>query len=385
MATELPKNRFLDATGVKKLWDLLTGKIPATLPNPESLTIKNSSGTAQVTYDGSTAESLTLTKSMVGLSDVENTKLSTWTGSSNLTTCKQGSFGSIVTKSDTDYMVAGDTSHATHVTSGDQTWSGIKSLTSQLQILNGSDLILRAPDSNTIDSGDICFADNSGKELSRLYTVHSSDKKSGQLKWRYLNSSNTYNDYTVIHTGNIGSQSVNAATYATYLGDMSSNYTKAGLDSALAGKMAAGDTSHATHVTSDAQTWTGTKTFDNGLVSNSDITVTGKVNASGGFFETSDERLKNIEKPLNIDFENLAKLQKIYFTFKSNPDKLEIGVLAQEVQSIYPELVSSKEDGTLTVDYAKLSVIALAAVDELYKQNKEFDERLTKIEKILNC
>jgi hypothetical protein len=252
MATELPKNRFLDATGVKKLWDLLTGKIPATLPNPASLTIQNSGGTTQVTYDGSEEKSLKLTKSMVGLSNVENTKLSTWAGTAKLTTCSKGTFGSIVTKSDTDYM-------------------------------------------------------------------------------------------------------------------------------------AAGDTSHATHVTSDAQTWTGVKTFDDGLVSNSDITVTGKVNASGGFFETSDERLKNIEKPLNIDFENLAKLQKIYFTFKSNPDKLEIGVLAQEIQSIYPELVSSKEDGTLTVDYAKLSVIALSAVDELYKQNKEFDERLTKIEKILNC
>lgn len=259
MPSELPNNRFLDAAGVKAFWDLIIKKIsssmpaiPESLPNPYSLTIKNSSGGSEVVYNGGEEKNLTLSKSMVGLSNVEDTKLSTWVGSSNLTTCNKGSFGSIVTKSTTDYMIAGDTSHGTHVDDSEQTWTGVK-------------------------------------------------------------------------------------------------------------------------------------TFDDGLVSNSDITVTGKVNASGGFFETSDERLKNIEKPLNIDFENLAKLQKIYFTFKSNPDKLEIGVLAQEIQSIYPELVSSNEDGTLAVDYAKLSVIALAAVDELYKQNKGFDERLTKIEKILNC
>lgn len=60
--------------------------IPTKLPNPYSLTINNSSGTAQVTYDGSATKSLTLTKAMVGLGSVENTALSTWKGTSNITT-----------------------------------------------------------------------------------------------------------------------------------------------------------------------------------------------------------------------------------------------------------------------------------------------------------
>lgn len=52
-----------------------------------SLTIKNSAGTAQITYTpNSEAASLTLTKAMVGLSNVENTTLSTWAGSSKITT-----------------------------------------------------------------------------------------------------------------------------------------------------------------------------------------------------------------------------------------------------------------------------------------------------------
>jgi hypothetical protein len=52
-----------------------------------ALTINNSAGIAQVTYTpNSKAASLTLTKAMVGLSNVENTALSTWAGSSKITT-----------------------------------------------------------------------------------------------------------------------------------------------------------------------------------------------------------------------------------------------------------------------------------------------------------
>lgn len=52
-----------------------------------ALTIKNSAGTTQTTYTpNSAAASITLTKAMVGLGNVENTALSTWAGSSKITT-----------------------------------------------------------------------------------------------------------------------------------------------------------------------------------------------------------------------------------------------------------------------------------------------------------
>lgn len=52
-----------------------------------SLSIKNSEGTEQTNYTpNNSASSLTLTKAMVGLGNVENTKLSTWNGSENITT-----------------------------------------------------------------------------------------------------------------------------------------------------------------------------------------------------------------------------------------------------------------------------------------------------------
>ena len=83
--------------------------------------------------------------------------------------------------------------------------------------------------------------------------------------------------------------------------------------------------------------------------------------------------------------------RKSYFTFNSDPDNLQIGVSAQEIQSLYPEIVSENKNGNLTVAYDKLSVIALAAVDQLSKentklkqQNEEILKRLEKIEKLLS-
>ena len=149
------------------------------------------------------------------------------------------------------------------------------------------------------------------------------------------------------------------------------------------GAMAAGDTSHGTHVTSGAQTWSGKKTFSGGIASSADVTVTGKVTASSGFFESSDERLKSFKDPLKVDLEKLSQIRKSYFTFNDNPDQLQIGISAQEIQTIYPEIVMEDEDGMLSVAYDKLSVIALEAIDDLYQDYKNLKSRVDKLEKLL--
>lgn len=109
----------------------------------------------------------------------------------------------------------------------------------------------------------------------------------------------------------------------------------------------------------------------------SDVSVNGKVDASGGFFETSDKTLKNFKSDIKIDFDSLSKLPKKYFTWKEDAtEQLHIGTSAQDVQQLFPELVS-ENDGVLSVDYAKLSIIALAAIDKL-------NERIEYLEKQLN-
>ena len=95
------------------------------------------------------------------------------------------------------------------------------------------------------------------------------------------------------------------------------------------------------------------------------------------FYETSDENLKDFTDDINVDFNKLKEIRKSYFTWKDGDQNLHIGTSAQDIQKVYPELVSEDKNGNLTVDYAKLSLIALSAIDKL-------DERLSKIEKMLN-
>ena len=62
-----------------------------------------------------------------------------------------------------------------------------------------------------------------------------------------------------------------------------------------------------------------------------------------------------------------------YVTSKGGVDgyfvqKEDFGVIAQDVQAVFPEAVRTRDDGSLAVDYAKLSALAFAAIVELKKE-----------------
>ena len=99
-----------------------------------------------------------------------------------------------------------------------------------------------------------------------------------------------------------------------------------------------------------------------------------KIYAANGFYQSSDERLKTFGDDLKIDLDALSKCRKSYFTFNENTEEKHIGVSAQEIQKLYPEVVTETIEGYLNVDYAKLSVVALAAVDKLHEEVSELKE-----------
>jgi hypothetical protein len=109
--------------------------------------------------------------------------------------------------------------------------------------------------------------------------------------------------------------------------------------------------------------------------SNSEIKTSSTISAAQGFYERSDIRKKNVidELPLDKAYELINNCQSIIYTLKDNTDKQQIGLIAQEVQQYFPEVVSEDKDGYLSLDYAKLTSV-------IFRVLKDVIDRLNKLE-----
>ena len=130
----------------------------------------------------------------------------------------------------------------------------------------------------------------------------------------------------------------------------------------------------------------GESTFTNGPVTigstsgNQNLTIYGNALATA-FYERSDATKKDVVSNLDVDFDKLKQIPKVNFTWKNDESKQNnIGTIAQELNKVYPELVNG-EEGNMTVDYAKLSIIALAAIDKLEDRIKQLEDKLSAYEK----
>jgi len=93
-----------------------------------------------------------------------------------------------------------------------------------------------------------------------------------------------------------------------------------------------------------------------------------------GWKDPSDERLKYDIKTLSV-LDNIDNLRGVSFKLK-NGDRPHIGVIAQEVEKAYPEIVSEGLNGIKGVSYSAIGAIALQGVKELYEENKQLKETL---------
>lgn len=117
-------------------------------------------------------------------------------------------------------------------------------------------------------------------------------------------------------------------------------------------------------------------TLNCGTVTCRNVSCSGTV-TYGSLVKGSDIRLKNRLEDVNNVLENIESIQTFKYTFKNDSSNdVNIGVSAQDLIKVYPELVKTThtdEDGTefYGVNYAELSVIALQGLKELHALVKD--------------
>ena len=89
----------------------------------------------------------------------------------------------------------------------------------------------------------------------------------------------------------------------------------------------------------------------------------------------SDINLKNNIEEINV--ENFKKINPVSFTFKDDDqNKRHFGVIAQELESVYPELVTDSEMGFKAVNYIELIPVMLAQMKNMQQEIDKLKDEL---------
>lgn len=95
---------------------------------------------------------------------------------------------------------------------------------------------------------------------------------------------------------------------------------------------------------------------------------------------SSDERLKRDIEPLGSSLEKISKLNGVTYYWK-NPEsskRKQVGVIAQEVEKQFPDLISHDQDGMMAVNYQGFVAPLIESVKELKARDearsKEIEE-----------
>ena len=79
---------------------------------------------------------------------------------------------------------------------------------------------------------------------------------------------------------------------------------------------------------------------------------------------SSDENLKKDITTIESALDKVKQLRGVDFTWKETDQKGK-GVIAQELQKVFPELVSEESDGNLSVNYTGLIAVLIEAIKEI--------------------
>ena len=133
--------------------------------------------------------------------------------------------------------------------------------------------------------------------------------------------------------------------------------------------------------------------------------VNGDAGGSSEWSTDSDVRLKKNVQSLTGALDKVLKLRGVTYYWKNREemaaakgvaadkmdygydDKKHIGVIAQELEEVFPELVHTADDGFKSVEYSTLAPILIEAIKEqqtiIDNQQKQIDELKRMVEELM--
>lgn len=105
-----------------------------------------------------------------------------------------------------------------------------------------------------------------------------------------------------------------------------------------------------------------------------DMSEAGAATFNNNVTAFSDERLKDNIETLENGLDKVEQLRGVTYT---RDGKENIGVIAQEIEKILPEIVKTADDeiGTKSVDYSRLTAVLIEAVKDLSAKVKELENK----------
>jgi len=115
-------------------------------------------------------------------------------------------------------------------------------------------------------------------------------------------------------------------------------------------------------------------------VYNGACAIDGTVTATGDVIAYSDARVKENVYTIENALDKTLKLRGVTYNRTDVEDKsTKIGVIAQEIMQVLPEVVSEDETGMYGVSYGNLTAVLIEAIKEQQKQIEELRNELNKL------
>ena len=109
------------------------------------------------------------------------------------------------------------------------------------------------------------------------------------------------------------------------------------------------------------------------------LTVASSITAGGDITAFSDIRVKENIEDLEGSLDKVTQLRGVSYN-KIGSEEKSIGVIAQEIQEVLPEVVREGQDGMLSVAYGNITAVLIEAIKEQQEIISQLEERIVDLE-----